>query len=83
MANRLSILSGKVQLFKRANSPYWQSTASVGGHQFQASTKQESLAHAKATAEDWHLNLKGVHRWGGGVSRGKPSKAGALKAQEA
>jgi integrase len=77
MANRLSILGGKVQLFKRANSPYWQSTASVGGRQFQASTKEDSLAHAKTAAEDWYLNLKGVHRWGGGVSRGKTFRQAA------
>ncbi|MFZ5747285.1 MAG: hypothetical protein ACOY45_06460 [Pseudomonadota bacterium] len=54
-----SILGGKVQLYRRPNSSYWQCRASVGGHQHRHSTKQESLALAKDVAEDWFLTLKG------------------------
>lgn len=71
MAKRHTILGGKVQLFQRPRSPYWQCAASVAGRQFTATTKQESLALAKQTAEDWYLNLKGVDRWGGGLAKGK------------
>ncbi len=40
------ILGGKVQLFRRPRSSYWQCRASVGTKQFRHSTKQESLALA-------------------------------------
>jgi len=71
MAKRHTVLGGKVQLFQRPRSPYWQCAASVAGRQFTATTKQDSLALAKQTAEDWYLNLKGVDRWGGGLPKGK------------
>lgn len=75
---RHSILGGKVQLFQRPRSPYWQSTATVGGVQMMASTKQESLALAKDVAEDWYLNLKGMERWGAGLPRAKVRRDGTL-----
>jgi integrase len=53
------ILGGKVQLFRRPRSSYWQCRASIGKKQFRHSTKQESLALAKDVAEDWFLTLKG------------------------
>ena len=53
------ILGGKVQLFRRPRSSYWQCRASVGGAQLRHSTKTESLAQAKDVAEDWFLTLKG------------------------
>ncbi|MFL9842253.1 site-specific integrase [Sphingomonas sp. ST-64] len=54
-----SILGGKVQLYRRPNSNYWQCRASVGGSQHRHSTKQSSLALAKDVAEDWFLTLRG------------------------
>ena len=53
------IFGGKVQVFRRPNSRFWQCSASVGGKQRRGSTKQESLAQAKDVAEDWYLGLKG------------------------
>jgi integrase len=79
MTTRQTILGGKVQLFRRPRSPYWQCAASVAGHQFTSSTKQESLAHAKETAEDWYLNLRGKDRWGGGLPKGKSFRKAAEK----
>jgi integrase len=78
MSTRHSILGGKVQLFQRPRSPYWQSTATVGGVQHMKSTGQESLNLAKDVAEDWYLNLKGVERWGGGLARTKKRQDGTL-----
>jgi len=70
------ILGGKVQLYRRPNSPYWQAAASVGGRQFKHSTKAESLDRAKEVAEDWFLEMRGKLRWGDGIpKRGKPFKA--------
>lgn len=53
------ILGGKVQLFQRPRSSYWQCRASIGGKQHQHSTKKASLAQAKDVAEDWFLTLTG------------------------
>jgi integrase len=72
MTARHGLLGGKVQVFQRPNSPFWQCSASVGGRQFRASTKQEGLSQAKDFAEDWYLELKGKNRWGGGLPQTKP-----------
>ena len=58
------ILGGKVHLFKRAQSNYWQCAASVGGKQRKFSTKQASLELAKDVAEDWYFTLLGKKRAG-------------------
>lgn len=70
---RHALLGGKVQVFRRANSPHWQCSASVGGRQFRSTTKQDSLALAKDFAEDWYLTLQGKHRFGGGIA---PKRSG-------
>lgn len=69
-AVRHSILAGKVQLFKRARSQYWQADTYVGGQRFKVSTKEDSLARAKSFAEDWYMGLRGQ------------SHAGILKPRE-
>ena len=58
------ILGGKVQLYQRGEGRAWQCSASVGGKQRRATTKQESLALAKEVAEDWYLELRGKDRAG-------------------
>lgn len=73
------ILGGKVQIYRRARSPYWQCSASVGGQQHRTSTKEESLREAKSFAEDWYLELKGKDRWGGGFASGRSFKEAAQK----
>ena len=71
-ANRHEILGGKVQLFLRPRSPYWQCEASIDGRQFRKSTGTDSLSQAKDVAEDWFVNLKGKAKWGGGLPEAKP-----------
>jgi integrase len=66
-----------VQVYQRPNSPYWQCSASVGGRQFRASTKQEGLSQAKDFAEDWFITLKGKDRFGGGIPKGKTFRQAA------
>lgn len=60
----IDIMGGKVQLFRRPRSSYWQAQATVAGKQFRYSTKEDSLAHAKTIAEDWYLGLRGKDRAG-------------------
>lgn len=69
-AVRHSILAGKVQLFKRARSQFWQADTYVSGQRFKVSTKEDSLARAKSFAEDWYMGLRGQ------------SHAGILKPRE-
>ena len=59
-----SLVGGKVQVYRRDNSRFWQCSASVGGKQRRTSTKEESLALAKQIAEDWYLELRGKDRAG-------------------
>lgn len=73
------LLGGKVQVFKRGDSPVWHCRASVGREQHRASTKQTGLAQAKDFAQDWYLELEGKNRWGGGFASGKTFAAAADK----
>jgi integrase len=61
---RHTLLDGKVQVYKRANSPHWQCSCSIAGRQRRATTHEESLAHAKDVARDWYLGLLGKFRQG-------------------
>ena len=64
MTQNHTILGGKVSLFKRPRSEFWQACAYLGGRQHRKSTKQESLSLAKEFAEDWYLGLRGKLRDG-------------------
>ena len=58
------ILGGKVHVYKRENSRFWQCSTYLAGKNRRTSTKEESLAHAKDFAEDWYLELVGKNRRG-------------------
>jgi integrase len=64
MAITHEVFGGEVQIYRRDNSSFWQCSASVGGKQFRASTKMDSLSLAREFAEDWYLTLRGKHRAG-------------------
>jgi len=59
-----TILEGKVHVYKRPNSPYWQCSAYLQGRNRRTSTKEESLSRAKDFAEDWYLELRAKKRLG-------------------
>lgn len=58
MANH-EMMGGRLHVYKRENSRFWQCATFLEGHNHRVSTKQESLAQAKDFAEDWYLTLKG------------------------
>jgi integrase len=58
------LMRGRLHLYKRDNSRYWQCSTYLGGRNRRISTKEESLAQAKDFAEDWFLELKGKHKRG-------------------
>jgi integrase len=72
------VMGGKVQVFRRPTSRFWQCAASVGGKQRRGSTKQEGLAQAKDVAEDWYLTLKGKAQ-SGELKAGKTFKQAAIR----
>lgn len=58
------ILGGKVHVYRRENSKFWQCSTFLKGKNHRMSTKEESLVHAKQVAEDWYLELRGQSRAG-------------------
>src|SRR6516165_12759411 len=64
------LLGGKLHVYRRENSPFWQCAAYVNGRNHRVSTKEESLSRAKDFAEDWFLELKGK------VKRGEAQSGG-------
>ncbi len=59
MENHHELLGGKLQVYQRGNSRFWQCSASVGGKQWRTTTKQENLNLAQKIAQDWYLGLVG------------------------
>ena len=59
MPENHTIMGGKVHVYKRENTPYWQCSTYLAGKNRRVSTKEESLAKAKDFAEDWYLELRG------------------------
>ena len=59
-----TILEGKVNLYKRERSRYWQCSTYLAGKNRRASTKKEHLPDAKQFAGDWYFGLLGQHRGG-------------------
>ena len=64
MAEKHSILGGKVHVYKRTGSPVWQCSVYLGGKNHRVSSKQDSLAKAKDFAEDWFFSLRDEDRRG-------------------
>ncbi|MEQ8694854.1 MAG: site-specific integrase [Gammaproteobacteria bacterium] len=54
-----TVLGGKVRIYKRGKSQYWQCAARLGGQHIRTTTKEDSLARAKEVAEDWYFGLRG------------------------
>ena len=74
MAAHHELMGGKLHVYKRENSTYWQCSTFLGGKNHRVSTKEDSLAQAKDFAEDWYLELKGKFKRGE-VKSGKPSSS--------
>ena len=68
---RYAVRGGKVSLYKREDSRFWQCAVFVGGKYRRKSTKEDSLSHAREIAEDWYLELRGKLRIGALSKGGK------------
>ena len=63
-----TIFDGRVHVYKRGRSRFWQCMTFLDGKNHRASTKEESLGKAKDFAEDWYLGLRGKIKMGEPVS---------------
>lgn len=50
-----SLMDGKVHVYRRDNSRYWQCSTYLNRRNYRASTKEESLVRAKEFARDWYI----------------------------
>lgn len=64
MAEHHELMGGKLHIYKRDNSRFWQCSTYLRGKNWRNTTKEESLSHAKEIAEDWYLELRGKARAG-------------------
>lgn len=70
------MMGGRLHVYKRENSRYWQCSTYLAGRNRRISTKEESLSHAKEVAEDWFFELKGKLR-AGEIKDGKTFRTAA------
>jgi integrase len=70
------LMGGKLHVYKRENSRYWQCSTYLGEKNHRKSTKEDSLQLAKEIAEDWYLELRGKLR-AGELTSGKKFNEGA------
>jgi integrase len=50
-----TIMDGKVHLYRRENSRFWQCAVYLGGRNYRTSTRQDRLVLAVDFAEDWYM----------------------------
>ena len=55
MAEHHEMMGGKLHVYRRENSGFWQCSTYLNGKNWRVSTKEDSLAHAIDFAEDWYL----------------------------
>jgi integrase len=53
------LMGGRLHVYKRENSRYWQAATFLKGRNYRITTKEEGISRAKDIAEDWYLELKG------------------------
>lgn len=55
MSESHTLMDGKVHLYKRDNSRFWQCSTYMAGRNYRTSTKEESLTLAKDFAQEWYM----------------------------
>jgi hypothetical protein len=54
-----AMMDGRLHVYKRERSRYWQCSAFLADRNWRTSTRTDSLEEAKDIAEDWFLGLRG------------------------
>jgi integrase len=76
MSEKHELMGGKVHVYRRDRSGYWQCSTYMNGRNWRVSTKEDSLSRARDFAEDWYIALKGKSR-AGELKTGKMFKQAA------
>ncbi len=50
-----ALIDGKLHVYKRENSRFWQCSSYLAGRNHRNSTKTDSLERAKVVAEEWYF----------------------------
>src|SRR5262249_21706371 len=58
------LMGGKLHVYRRERSRFWQASTYLHGKNWRVSTKEESLSPAKDISEDLYLELRGKSRAG-------------------
>jgi len=61
-ADHHTLLDGKVHVYRRENSRFWQCSTFLGGRNHRQSTGHENLALATEFARDWYMDRFAEHR---------------------
>lgn len=69
-------MGGRLHVYKRDDSRYWQCATFFRGRSFRVSTREESLEQAKDFAEDWYREIRGKLKRGE-VKSGRTFKTAA------
>ena len=56
MSESHTLMDGRVHVYRRENSRFWQCATYLSGRNHRQSTKQENLAYALEYARDWYLD---------------------------
>jgi integrase len=61
-AEHHTLLDGKVHVYRRPNSRFWQCSTYLGSRNHRQSTREENLAAALDFARDWYMDVYTEHR---------------------
>lgn len=64
MAAKHEMMGGKLHVYKRERSKFWQCSTFLNGKNWRTSTKEFDLSKAKDFAEGWYLTLRDKSRHG-------------------
>ncbi len=64
MAAKHEMMGGKLHVYKRERSKFWQCSTFMNGKNWRTSTKEFDLSKAKDFAEGWYLTLRDKSRHG-------------------
>jgi integrase len=62
VADRHTLMDGRLHVYRRTNSRFWQCSTYLGGYNHRQSTHEENLALAMEFARDWYLDVHSAHR---------------------
>ena len=63
-----TLMDGKVHVYRRENSSFWQCAVFLGGRNHRQTTRQKSLAMAMDFAREWYMERYADDRLGSAES---------------